>query len=105
LEGYRVAARSLSALLRGPLTAKDLTKRAITTGERMFLAAEITRREAVSKPLFDNAFSSFVDQGYLTRTDGKLALAASYATAETLRTIEARIVELSTPLKIKTEEQ
>jgi glycerol-3-phosphate O-acyltransferase len=103
LEGYRVAARSLSALLRGPLTAKDLAKRAITTGERMFLAAEITRREAVSKPLFDNAFSSFVDQGYLTRTEGKLALASSYASAETLRTIEARVVELSTPLKTKSE--
>jgi glycerol-3-phosphate O-acyltransferase len=103
LEGYRVAARSLSALLRGPLTPKDLTKRAITMGERMFLAAEITRREAVSKPLFDNAFSSFVDQGYLTRTDGKLALAASYASPETLRTIEARLIELSTPLKLKSE--
>jgi glycerol-3-phosphate O-acyltransferase len=103
LEGYRVAARSLSALLRGPLTPKDLAKRAITTGERMFLAAEITRREAVSKPLFDNAFSSFVDQGYLTRTEGKLALASSYASAETLRTIEARVVELSTPLKTKSE--
>jgi glycerol-3-phosphate O-acyltransferase len=103
LEGYQVAARSLSALLRGPLTAKDLTKRAITTGERMFLTAEITRREAVSRPLFDNAFSSFVDQGYLTRSDGKLALAASYATAETLRTIEARIVLLSTPLEPKNE--
>ncbi len=69
----------------------------------MFLAAEITRREAVSKPLFDNAFSSFVDQGYLTRTEGKLALASSYASAETLRTIEARVVELSTPLKTKSE--
>ncbi len=101
LEGYRVAARSLSALLRGPLTPKDLTKRAITMGERMFLAAEITRREAVSRPLFDNAFSSFVDQGYLTRTEGKLALATSYASPETLRTIEARVVELSSPLKTK----
>lgn len=94
LEGYRVAARSLSALLRGPLTAKDLTKRAIATGERMFLAAEITRREAVSRLLFDNAFASFVDQGYLTRTDGKLALATSYTSAETVRTIEARVVAL-----------
>ncbi|MEO8876360.1 MAG: 1-acyl-sn-glycerol-3-phosphate acyltransferase [Polyangiaceae bacterium] len=99
LEGYRVAARSLAALLRGPLTPKDLAKRAIATGERMFLAAEITRREAISRPLFDSAFSSFVDQGYLTRREGKLVLAASYNTAETLRTIEARIVELASSLK------
>lgn len=98
LEGYRVAARSLAALLRGPLTPKELAKRAITTGERMFLAAEITRREAVSRPLFDNAFSSFVDQGYLARSDGKLVLPPTYATAETLRTIEARLVELAAPI-------
>lgn len=95
LEGYRVAARSLGALLKGPLAPKDLAKRAITTGERMFLAAEITRREAVSRLLFDNAFASFVDQGYLTRKDGKLALSESYSSAETLRTIEARIVALA----------
>ena len=48
----------------------------------------------MSRLLFDNAFASFVDQGYLTRTDGKLALSASYTSAETVRTIEARVVAL-----------
>ena len=50
VEGYRVAARGLGALLKGPLAAKDVVKRAIPTGERMFLAGEIARREAVSRP-------------------------------------------------------
>ena len=76
IEGYRVAARGLAALLRGPVAGKDLVKRTITLGERMFLAGEIARREAVSRPLLENAYASFVDQGYLARADGKLALTA-----------------------------
>lgn len=91
VEGYRVAARSLASLLKGPLAGKDLAKRAMHAGERMFLAGEIALREAVSRPVIDNAFLAFVDQGYLGRTDGKLVLPDSYATAEAVRTIEARI--------------
>jgi glycerol-3-phosphate O-acyltransferase len=91
VEGYRVAARGLAALLKGPLAPKDLAKRAITAGERMFLAGEIECREAVSRPVLENAFLAFVDQGYLGRTDGKYVLPESYATAEAVRTIEARI--------------
>ena len=63
IEGYRVAARGLAALLRGPLPPKDLVKRAMTLGERMFLAGEVARREAVSRPLLENAYASFVDLG------------------------------------------
>jgi glycerol-3-phosphate O-acyltransferase len=94
VEGYRVAARGLGALLRGPMTTKDLTKRAIATGERMFLAGEIARREAVSRPMLENAYTSFVDQGYLARGGGKLALTASYATQSAVATIEARIAAM-----------
>jgi glycerol-3-phosphate O-acyltransferase len=90
LEGYRVAARGLSTLLRGPLTPRDLAKRAITTGERMYLAKEIGRREAVSRPMLENAYCSFVDQGYLARREGKVALTESYASASAVATIEAR---------------
>jgi glycerol-3-phosphate O-acyltransferase len=91
VEGYRIAARSLSLLLRGPMTPKDLAKRAITTGERMFLAGEVERREAVSRPVFDNAYTAFVDQGYCARAEGKLTLPESYASASAVKTIEARI--------------
>ena len=91
VEGYRVAARGLAALLKGPLAPKDLAKRAITAGERMFLAGEIECREAVNRPVIENAFLAFVDQGYLGRTEGKYVLPESYATAEAVRTIEARI--------------
>jgi glycerol-3-phosphate O-acyltransferase len=91
VEGYRIAARSLTALLKGPLTPKELGKRGLAIGDRMFLAGEIEKREAVSRPVLENAFGSFVDQGYLARSDGKLSLTASYVTADAVRTIEAKI--------------
>jgi glycerol-3-phosphate O-acyltransferase len=98
VEGYRVAARGLGGLLRGPLTMKELTKRAIATGERMFLAGEIARREAVSRPMLENAYTSFVDQGYLARSGGKLGLTPSYATQSAVATIEARIAAMGASL-------
>jgi glycerol-3-phosphate O-acyltransferase len=91
VEGYRIAARGLAALLKGPLPLKDLTKRAIATGERMFLAGEIELREAVSRPVFENAYGAFVDQGYLARAEGKLVLPESYASQSAVKTIEAKI--------------
>jgi glycerol-3-phosphate O-acyltransferase len=91
VEGYRVAARALVALLKGPLAPKELAKRAMTVGERMFLAGELQCREAVCRPIVENAFLAFVDQGYLARTDGKFVLPESYATAEAVQTIEGRI--------------
>jgi glycerol-3-phosphate O-acyltransferase len=97
IEGYRVAARGLSSLLRGPLALKEVMRRTMTTGERMFLAGEIARREAVSSPMLENAYASFIDQGYLSRTDGKLALTASYATPSAVATIETRIAAMRAP--------
>jgi glycerol-3-phosphate O-acyltransferase len=98
VEGYRVAARGLAALLRAPLASKELVKRTMVTGERMFLAGEISRREAVSRPMIENAYSSFVDQGYLAKSGGRYALPESYASASAVRTIEARIEALGARL-------
>ncbi len=92
VEGYRVAARAVGALRKGPLAPKELAKRAMTTGERMFLAGEIQCREAVSRPIVENAFLSFVEQSYLARADGKYSLAESWASPDAIRAIEGRIV-------------
>ena len=94
LEGYRVAARGLVGLLRGPQAVKDIVKKAILEGEKMFLGGEIRRPESVCRPLLENALGTFVDQGYLARTDGKLKLTPSYASADAVQTIEARIVAM-----------
>ena len=91
VEGYRVAARGLVALFKGPLAPKDVVKRAITAGERMFLAGELECREAVNRPVIENALLAFVDQGYLGRHEGKYVLPESYATPGAVGTIEARI--------------
>jgi len=93
VEGYRVAARALTLLLKGPMTDKDFVRRALVVGDRMFLAGDIELREAVSKPLIQNALRVFREEGYLELTeDGKYVLAESFANAETVGTIEGRLV-------------
>lgn len=90
VEAYRIAARGLGALVRGPLQEKELVKKALTTGQRMFFTGEIERRESVSQPIIQNAFRSFLDQGHLVEKDGKLQLAEE--SQETVRAVEASIV-------------
>ncbi|MFI5308157.1 MAG: hypothetical protein ACHQ53_12430, partial [Polyangiales bacterium] len=94
LESYRIAARGLSALLRGPLSEKELLKRMLVLGDRMFLSSEIELREAVSKPLFANALTAFREDGYLRLRDGKYSLTESFATQEAVSAIEGRITGL-----------
>lgn len=91
IEGYRVAARTLRLLVRGPMLARDLVQRALRVGEQMFMAGEISRSEAVIQPIFENAFDAFVDQGYLIKHDGKLVLAESFASDLATEAIEAKI--------------
>jgi glycerol-3-phosphate O-acyltransferase len=91
LEAYRVAARALRVLVRGPLGDRELSTRALRVGERMFLQGEIERAEAVSRPMIENAFASFCDQGYLEREGKTLTLAASFDSEEAVRAIEARV--------------
>jgi glycerol-3-phosphate O-acyltransferase len=91
LESYRVAARTLQVLVRGALTEKELSQRALRVGEQMFLGGDLSRSEAVCQPTLVNAFAAFVDQGYLERKDGKFALSGSFASEDAAETIEARV--------------
>jgi glycerol-3-phosphate O-acyltransferase len=92
VESYRVAARSLSLLLKGPMAHKELARRALAIGDRMYLAGDIERREALSRTCLDNALQSLLDQGYLEPLeDKKIALASSFNDAEAVRAIEGRI--------------
>ena len=93
VEGYRVAARALPLLLKGPLSDKDLTRRALALGNRMFLAGDIQMREAVSKPILQNAFAVYREEGYLEQSaDHKLSLSPSFANPEAVGTIEGRLI-------------
>jgi glycerol-3-phosphate O-acyltransferase len=91
VESYRIAARAARILTRGAMLEKDLVARALRVGEQMFLGGEIERSEAVCQPSIENALHTFVEQGYLRRSEGKLALAESFAGDEAAGTIEARI--------------
>jgi glycerol-3-phosphate O-acyltransferase len=74
MEGYYVAARALELLEKSPLAEKELTKKALSLGHRLFLEGAIERAEAVSKTILQNAFQAFIDHGYLTVRDTKLDL-------------------------------
>ena len=91
VEGYRVAARGLTALLRSPLSEKELIKRTLTVGHRMYLAGEMERHEALSKPILQNALLAFKDEGYVQQREGKYRLTASFDSADAVAAIEARI--------------
>jgi glycerol-3-phosphate O-acyltransferase len=91
LEGYWVAARALSELVKAPLAEKDLLKRGIALGNRAFLAGEIERSEAVSKSILANAFQAFVDHGFLAMRDNKLDLADAFASDSGAREVAERL--------------
>jgi glycerol-3-phosphate O-acyltransferase len=90
LEAYRIAARGLLALERGPLGEKELVKKTLGLGKEMFLAGEIERREAVSKPTLRNAFQAFAEQGFVLHRENYL-LAPDYVGPDAVRGIEAQI--------------
>jgi glycerol-3-phosphate O-acyltransferase len=93
IEGYRVAARALTFLLKGPLTDKDWMRRALALGNRMFLAGDIEMREAVTKPILQNALRAFTEEGYVVQLpESKYQLAGSFANQEAAGTIEGRLI-------------
>jgi glycerol-3-phosphate O-acyltransferase len=90
LEAYRITARGLGALLKGPLAERELVKKILSTGQRMFFTGEVQRPEAVSQPVLRNALAAFIDHGILRSSEGKIELVS--ATAESVRAAEALVV-------------
>ncbi len=91
LEAYRLAARALILLVKGPLPEKELVRRALAMGKRLATSGGLERREAVCKPLIANAFASLLDDEYLRRNGDRLELAESFRDAKAVTTIEGRI--------------
>lgn len=94
MESYRIAARTLRVLIKGPMSPKDLVKRALSVGEPMYVEGEVGR-EAVAAPFIENAFTTFIALGYVVRRDQQYELPESYASQDALATIEARIAAYS----------
>jgi glycerol-3-phosphate O-acyltransferase len=74
MESYFIVLRALVALVREPMTEKELLKVALATGQRMYLAGEVERREAVSKFVMENAIATYVEQGILRVSTGEIRL-------------------------------
>jgi glycerol-3-phosphate O-acyltransferase len=81
LESYRIAARGLGALVKGPLLERELLKKTLNTGKRMFFTGEVERSEAVSQPTIKNAFAALADHGIVRQEGGKLELVTQGAEA------------------------
>ncbi len=91
LLGYWAAARGLALLVRGPMARRELVRRAMAVGERMYLSGEITRREALARPTIESALRAFEDQGYLRDDAGKLSLVPPFDTTDTVGVIEGKL--------------
>jgi glycerol-3-phosphate O-acyltransferase len=93
VESYRVAARGLAGLEKGPLDAKDLIKQTLSTGRLMYLSGEVERAEAISKPLLENAFAAFQDLGFVSQAAGQIQLASKPGVEQASRCLEESIAK------------
>lgn len=91
LESYRIAARAIGLLEEGPMPQKELLRRALATGTRMFQAAEIDRCESIAQPMLQNAFKVFVADGHLIEEDDRYVIAPTLLAIGGARSVEARI--------------
>lgn len=97
VETARLTARAITTLGKGAQPGKDIVKRALPLGDKMFLAGELGLREAISRAVIENTLEAFVDLGYLTREAGAYALAPTYQEGDARETIERRIASFQTP--------
>ena len=58
---------------------------------KLFVTRRIERSEAASGSVLENALATFIEQGYLQRASGKLALIESFSSEEAAQAIEARV--------------
>ena len=57
----------------------------------MALRGEVERAEAILRPLLENAFEAYLEQGYLVREGEGYKLAASFASENGVKTASARV--------------
>lgn len=91
IEGYRITARALSAVLEVPLAEREFVKRALTIGQRMYFAGEVTRREATSKPIILNALLAFATGKIVTLQSEQVALDEQHRSQQAVDQLEERL--------------
>ncbi|MDP2312989.1 MAG: 1-acyl-sn-glycerol-3-phosphate acyltransferase [Pseudomonadota bacterium] len=80
LESYQLVLRAAKAA-KGPVSAKDLPRDALTFGKTLLAVDEITRPESLNLVNLENAVRAFAEDGVLRRLpDGRLELVPDLAT-------------------------
>lgn len=91
-ESYRISLRASELTLAGPVSRKEWTKRALTTGERMYLAGEIELRESLSRPKLETAILALIDHGVLKAGENdSLGPGSEAKTIDDLRALERQL--------------
>jgi glycerol-3-phosphate O-acyltransferase len=91
LEGYRVAARALSMVVDGSVPEKDFIKKALQLGQQMYFSTELTRREATSKPIVQNALLAFSAAGVVSLQGGNVGLNENHRSTLGVERLEAKL--------------
>ncbi len=78
IEGYLIAATNLEGLFGEARSDKELIKSGLSLGKSLYLDRQLSRREAISKPVLENAYHSLTALGYLRTRSGKIELAEAY---------------------------
>jgi glycerol-3-phosphate O-acyltransferase len=69
VEAWWLTARAAELLDKGSIPAKELVNKALSLGQRWLLTGELTRREAVTRPLVERAFAQWREAGVLVGGD------------------------------------
>ncbi|HET9956955.1 MAG TPA: 1-acyl-sn-glycerol-3-phosphate acyltransferase [Polyangiaceae bacterium] len=91
LEGYRIAARSLRELLERSQADKEMLKKALSLGQHLFLEGDLSRSEAVSRPILSCAYAAFADQGYVIHRESKYHPGPELTGPAAIEALEQRI--------------
>lgn len=90
-EGYSIAARSLHLLLGAGRVEKELLKAGLDIGREAYAKGHVKRREAISKPVLENALRAFAEMGFVRSREGKLELEQAFQSSAALGEVEGAI--------------
>jgi glycerol-3-phosphate O-acyltransferase len=90
-EGYWLTTRALEHLLGTDLSEKELVKTTLGLGKQLLESGQIRLREAVSKPLIQNALHALSEMGYLRSRADKFELVGTYQDPDALRALAEQV--------------
>ncbi len=91
-EAYVLALRGAALLEKGPMHRKEWLKRTLAMGQRMYLAGEIQRREALTQHTLETAIKPLTDHQLVRfEADDELATGPAVTSREDLKAYERQL--------------